>query len=140
MSVVDSNILVYATSAWSPFNERSLTALIQLTLSESVTVPRQVLREYVCVMTRGGPSSKPVPMSVAMRAVDRFEQMFKVLEGGPAVWAEFKKLCASHDFAGKQVHDANIVATMLAHGETKLLTLNIKDFRRFVPLIELLEP
>ncbi len=38
---------------------------------------------------------------------------------------------------GRQVHDANIVATMLAHGETRLLTANRSDFRRFEPRIEL---
>ena len=30
--------------------------------------------------------------------------------------------------AGKQVHDANIVATMLVHGERRLAMFNIKDF------------
>ena len=38
---------------------------------------------------------------------------------------------------GKQVHDANIVATMLAHGERRLLTLNTGDFRRYGGRIEL---
>lgn len=41
---------------------------------------------------------------------------------------------------GKQVHDANIVATMLAHGERRLLTFNIRDFRRFSAHIELVNP
>ncbi len=31
----------------------------------------------------------------------------------------------------RQVHDANIVATMLAHGERLLLTFNHADFRRY---------
>lgn len=43
-------------------------------------------------------------------------------------------------FAGKQVHGANIVATMLAHGETRLLTFNLADFQRFDSLIELIAP
>jgi predicted nucleic acid-binding protein len=38
------------------------------------------------------------------------------------------------------VHDANIVATMLAHGETRLLTFNGADFRRFASLIEVVAP
>ena len=37
---------------------------------------------------------------------------------------------------GKQVHDANIVATMLAHGLKRLLTHNVADFRRFSPWID----
>ena len=40
---------------------------------------------------------------------------------------------------GKQIHDANIAATMLAHGERRLLTFNAKDFRRFGERIELVE-
>ena len=43
-------------------------------------------------------------------------------------------------FGGKQVHDANIVATMLAHGERRLLTFNGADFRRFEPMIEVVAP
>ena len=49
-------------------------------------------------------------------------------------------LTRSFSFGGKQVHDANIVATMLAHGETRLLTFNTADFRRLVPLIEVVAP
>lgn len=36
---------------------------------------------------------------------------------------------------GKQVHDANIVATMLAYGVPALLTHNGRDFERFVKWI-----
>jgi hypothetical protein len=43
-----------------------------------------------------------------------------VLEDGPAVWGELMTLTHAFSFGGKQVHDANIVATMLAHGETRL--------------------
>ena len=43
-------------------------------------------------------------------------------------------------FGGRQVHDANIVATMLAHGEGRLLTFNDADFRRFAELTEIVPP
>ena len=36
---------------------------------------------------------------------------------------------------GRQVHDANIAATMLTHGLQDLLTHNVVDFARFSPLI-----
>jgi hypothetical protein len=39
---------------------------------------------------------------------------------------------------GKQVHDANIVATMLAYGIGTLFTLNIEDMKRFSGRIQLL--
>ena len=37
---------------------------------------------------------------------------------------------------GRQIHDANIVATMLAHGERRLLSFNGADFRRYGDRIE----
>ena len=40
-------------------------------------------------------------------------------------------LCREVPVGGRQIHDANIVATMLAHGENRLLTFNASDFRRF---------
>ena len=49
-------------------------------------------------------------------------------------------LARSFAFSGKQVHDANIVATMLAHGEARLLTFNAADFRRFDSVIEVVVP
>jgi predicted nucleic acid-binding protein len=49
-------------------------------------------------------------------------------------------LLATHPVAGRQVHDANIVATMLANGITRLLTFNIADFRRFAGLIAIESP
>jgi len=42
-----------------------------------------------------------------------------------------------HPTRGKQVHDANLVATMLVHGVTRLLTFNVADFRRFGAVIAL---
>jgi predicted nucleic acid-binding protein len=44
---------------------------------------------------------------------------------------------ALHPSGGRQIHDANIVATMLAHEITRLATFNLADFRRFADCIEL---
>lgn len=65
---------------------------------------------------------------------------FEILEDGVRVWDELIGLCRRHSFGGRQVHDANIVATMLAHGERQLLTFNAADFQRFAGLIELVVP
>ena len=56
------------------------------------------------------------------------------------MWNEFLNLCPHFSFGGRQVHDANIVATMLAHGERRLLTFNEADFRRFDSLIDIVMP
>ncbi|HEX3410833.1 MAG TPA: hypothetical protein VHT00_03860 [Stellaceae bacterium] len=63
-----------------------------------------------------------------------------ILGDGPAVWDRFIELCRRHFFGGRQIHDANVVATMLANRERRLLTFNEANFRRFAPLIEVLTP
>ena len=103
----------------------------------SATISRQILREYVSVMTRPQVWGKPLTLRQAMADAAGFIRKFRLLEDGPLVWHQFISLSRNHAFAGRQVHDANIVATMLAHGERRMLTFNDADFRRFAGLIEI---
>ena len=57
----------------------------------------------------------------------------------PLVTDNLLALCREVSVGGRQIHDANIVATMLAHGERRLLTFNVSDFRRFEGRLELME-
>jgi len=50
---------------------------------------------------------------------------------------EIKLSVAAHRGSGRQVHDANVVATMLEHGIRRLLTFNAADFRRFARIIDI---
>jgi hypothetical protein len=56
------------------------------------------------------------------------------------VWVRLASLSRGFSFGGRQVHDANIVATMPAHGETGLPTFNDSDFRRSSSVIEIVAP
>jgi predicted nucleic acid-binding protein len=105
-----------------------------------MAISRQILREYLAVVTRPGGRSEALSMADALADVARFSGSFDVLEDGPEVAARLIELCRTVRLAGRQVHDANIVATMLAHGEHRLLTMNRSDFRRFEPRIELVGP
>jgi hypothetical protein len=55
------------------------------------------------------------------------------------VHKEWRRLVVTHSVAGVQVHDARLVAAMLVHGVSRLLTLNDRDFSRY-PGIEALHP
>jgi predicted nucleic acid-binding protein len=105
-----------------------------------MAISRQVLREYLAVVTRPGGQSEALSMADALADLARFSRSFEILEDGPEVGRQLVELCRLVPLAGRQVHDANIVATMLAHGERRLLTMNRSDFRRFEPRIEIVEP
>ena len=76
-------------------------------------------------------------MAAALHDVEWLRSTFEVLEDGERVMNLLVALFREFPIAGKQIHDANIAATMLAHGERRLLTFNAKDFRRFGERIDL---
>ena len=115
-------------------------ALAHLATRGPVAVTRQILREFLSAITRPQPWARAATLAEATRVVDGFIQRFAILEDGPSVWDELMTLTRGFSFGGKQVHDANVVATMLAHGETRPLTFNDADFRRFGALIEVVVP
>jgi predicted nucleic acid-binding protein len=140
VSVVDTNVLIHSAASASPYNRSARAALARLRAEGSVAVTRQVLREYLAASTRPQSWSRALTLEEAASDLGAFIRRFTVLEDGPAVWDELMKLSRSFAFGGKQVHDANIVATMLAHGERRLLTFNEGDFRRFGSVIEVVAP
>jgi predicted nucleic acid-binding protein len=66
-----------------------------------------------------------------------FQSRFRIAEDGPACTEILLSLLQKVPFAGKQIHDANIVATALAYGIPRILTNNTSDFDRFSSLIEI---
>ena len=61
-----------------------------------------------------------------------------VADETPEVTDQLLELLRTYPTRGKQVHDANIVATMLVNGVDTLLTMNVADFQRFHDRINLI--
>jgi predicted nucleic acid-binding protein len=100
----------------------------------------QILREYLAAVTRPQATSPGLPIRTAIADVRRFQQVFYVAEDQPVVLDRLLALLGAHHGAGRQVHDTNIVATMLEHGIYRLLTFNAADFRCFAGIIALEPP
>ena len=82
-------------------------------------------------------ATSPAEDVVRLDDANRLMSSFEILEDGPVVTESLIELCREVPIGGSQVYDANIVATMLAHGERRLLTFNVADFRRYGDRIEL---
>jgi predicted nucleic acid-binding protein len=67
------------------------------------------------------------------------EATFSLLPDREQVHAEWRRLVVVHSVMGVQVHDPRIVAAMLVHGITHLLTLDEHDFVRY-PGITVVDP
>ena len=140
MTFIDTNVLVYSTAETAPFHQQARAALAREAASGPLAISRQVLREYLATVTRPQTWSRALTLAEAFEDAAAFVRRFTVLEDGPAAWDRLVELSRAFAFGGKQVHDANLVATMLAHGVTRLLTFNVADFRRFGAVIEVVVP
>ncbi len=136
---VDTNILTRATLDVVPLHGEARDILDRLwDEGAELFISHQVIREYVANATRPQTYSPPLPMVAVLEQVEDFRNTFHVLPESPAVLLMLLELLGNVAIGGKQVHDANIVATMLAHDIDALLTHNTKDFRRFQPTIRLI--
>lgn len=138
---VDTNVLVQARFAPAPFHTMARQALtMHVGRTGQLCLSRQVMREYLAVVTRSQTWARPLPMTDALADLERLIRQYHVLEDGRGVMQELIRLCHAVPLGGRQVHDANIAATMLAHGETQLLTFNKADFARFAPAVTVISP
>ena len=129
---LDTNILVYGQLSKCPLFETVEQRLANLEATgKEFWISRQVLREYLAVMTRGEGLTAVPPMADLLVDIQFFCQRYRIAEDGPSVTRQLVDLLAAIPCAGKQIHDANIVATMLAGSVGRLLTHNVDDFRRY---------
>jgi predicted nucleic acid-binding protein len=132
---VDTNVLVYANLTSAPFHTDARRSILTFqSAGVDLWINRQVLREYLAVVTRQTFAS-PLPAVQAITHIHQIEQSFIVADETAAVTSQLLTLLQTISLGGKQVHDANIVATMLVHGIERLLTHNVADFMRFSHLI-----
>jgi predicted nucleic acid-binding protein len=59
------------------------------------------------------------------------ERDFGFLPDSKEVHGRWRSLLVEHNILGVQVHDARLAANMYVHGIAQLLTINVRDFRRF---------
>ena len=129
---IDTNVLVNSRILEAPEHYIARASLQRAFQDrEPMRISRQIIREYLSIVTR--PQTWPIAMTRedALDDVSRLISAFEILEDGPVVTESLVALCREVSVGGRQIHDANIVATMLAHGERRLLTFDTADFRRY---------
>jgi predicted nucleic acid-binding protein len=59
------------------------------------------------------------------------EKIYPLLPDDSKIHQEWRKLVLSFGVSGVQVHDARIVAAMIVHNVTHILTFDTSDFNRY---------
>jgi predicted nucleic acid-binding protein len=73
----------------------------------------------------------------AAEELDGLIQTFDLLRDERAIFERWQRLVIEHLVTGKLAHDARLVAAMLRHGVSHVLTFNLLDFRRFAEITAL---
>lgn len=131
--LLDTNVPLRMAEPAHPHYQEALDATDLLgKQGHTLCLVAQNFYEYWVVSTR------PLAQNGRGKAPDEvtaefafLESHFAVFPDTPAVFGEWKTLMAAHKVTGKPAHDARLVAAMLAHGITHILTFNDQDFRRY---------
>lgn len=124
----------------SPRNAAALAvtnALDRLGSNEwSCVIVPQVVYECWVVLTRPhAQNGFGFAADQASEEVEKLVGLFPLLKDERGIYAQWLQLVLTYKVHGKNGHDARLVAAMLRHGVTHILTLNPKDFQRYSEIV-----
>lgn len=134
MYLVDTNILLRFLLPNDPAYSviRRAVGILKSRRERVVTTPQNIA-EFWNVCTR--PPTARGGLGLTVEATERrlrlLERHFRVLPDDPEIYNHWKSLVTTHNVMGVQVHDARLVASMIANGITNILTANVADFTRY---------
>ena len=135
MYLADTNILLRFLLRKDPAYPAIRHAVRSLKArGEQIVITSQSMAEFWNVCTR--PSTARGGLGLSVEATEMrlrlLERHFPVLPDSPVVYERWKELVLAHKVIGVNVHDAHLVAAMIVHDVTHILTANVKDFVRYL--------
>lgn len=135
--LLDTNVLLRMSDRTSPVNLLAgRAAATLLRQQDRVFITSQNIIEFWVVGTRPA-TVNGLGWSVEQTRtqIEQILNQFPQLEETPQIFPYWFNLVTSYQIQGKRVHDARLVAVMLAHGVTHLLTFNPDDFRNINEIV-----
>jgi predicted nucleic acid-binding protein len=131
--LLDTNILLRTLVTNDPNYQITIDAIASLRRSrEKLFIAPQNLIELWNVATRpadkNGLGLSPLETEAE---VARLKEFFILLPDTEQIYTEWERLVKTYEVKGTKVHDTRLVAFMLIHQLSHILTFNVKDFRRF---------
>ena len=139
----DTNVFLSAVDRKRRLHAQALHVLNALpNRGVALCISGQIVREFLVVCTRPvNVNGLGLPQREALRNAEAIIERSTILDENRNVPVRLLDIVRTATCAGRQLHDANVVATMQEHGLTRLVTGNPGDFRRFerIDLMDLAE-
>ncbi|QDV81055.1 type II toxin-antitoxin system VapC family toxin [Botrimarina mediterranea] len=141
MILVDANVLLRLVQPSHSMHAAAFESLARLRESgEPLVIVPQVLYEYWVVATRPTDvNGLGLSATEADADINKLIGRFRFLRDERSVFERWHELVAQYQVLGKNAHDARLVAAMVRHDTTRILTFNVSDFKRYEG-IEVLDP
>ena len=96
-----------------------------------IVVPQNLIEFWAAATRPANVNGLGLTPAQATASLAGFKAAFTLLPDSPHVLPQWERLAAQYAVQGKQAHDCRLVAFMLVHGITHLLTFNAAHFRRY---------
>ena len=130
--LIDTSVLARLANTADAFHAVATASVVKLhRTGELIHLTAQNLVEFRSVATRPL-ANNGLGLSTAEAEAKAivFEAVFPLLPETAAIYPAWKALVATLGIAGKQVHDARLVAVCHVHQITHMLTFNVSHFTR----------
>ncbi len=129
---LDTSFIVAAMVDAHPAHVGALTYLGELAdQGVPLCTSPQVCREFIVTLTRRSIGEREYTTAEALETLEDWLRAAVLLIEDGSVARRWEALVDKYKVRGKQVHDTNIVATMLAYDLRRLVTRNPADFERY---------
>ena len=142
MFVVDASVLLIAADRSDPNHDRCRKQVLEWRRQPTpwyVTWP--IVFEFLRIATHPKVLRRPWPLAEGWAFIDAIlaSPALTVLCAGPHHQSIIQQLAESlPDLRGEQMHQAQIVSTMVEHGIRRIVTRDI-EYHRF-PMVEVIDP
>jgi predicted nucleic acid-binding protein len=139
--LIDTNTLLRTLQPLHPQRDTARVAITALTARghELHLVPQNLMELWVVATRPVSQNGLGLSIVEATSELMRLRSMFLLLPDTPAIYPVWENLVIEYQVFGKPAHDARLVAAMLVHGLTAILTFDKTGFSRY-PGIKVVNP
>ena len=142
LSLLDTNILIYAADENSPHHQASMALREKGLRGEiSLCICPQILNEFFAIVTDQRRANNPRTQSEALLEIEKYfhsQNIFKIYPG-PDIIEKTIELLRRYEISRQKIFDLQLVATMFSNNVKHLYTYNQGDFSQFNE-VEVLTP
>ena len=143
LTLLDSNILIYAEQAETPYYEAAKSLRDRVLAGEiSACISPQVLSEFFAVATNPRRVTAPLTIQEARDQIEKYceSEDLVLIHPGSGIVDRMLSLLEAHPVTGPDIFDLLLVATMLENDVARIYTVNIQDFASFSEIEAFLPP